>query len=552
MNYKLIIIAIFNFTLIIPITYYFKFFPTIISNTLTNLMILVLLSTYIITLIISVIIMEKNNRDYLLILSQSLIFIFILNLIPILRLSNPIIHDPYFYFVTTQNIIDYATLNPILINYYPTIEQQLHWPILELLTTNLTLVSGIDPFQFMRFLQPFIGTIIFLSTFILCKTVSNDNKISILAALIASLCALSLFLNSEFHPQSIAPLFFILLIYFYYKFKYSKIIRFGVLMLILILIFAMTHHFSSLFIGLFAIIYIVTVYILTKIKFLDSKFINLVNEIQNYNFWILIAVAMLSYHIYAYFQFIVGVSTPATSYNPQFSLISIGVPLYVTITNSSKWIVFFLALPAIYYSYKNRSQRVFQFSLIFLCFVIAGILGSTIMAIPTDRIIIFYYPFASLLAAITIFKMYDGVKSKKNIIRISLIGLIAITFICGVFSSQTPAYYFKNSEIDTFYWSSNDLSSAKSFENAGTWIYKYTNSSRLYATEFDTRSLTFYFGKIGKIYYYQSGIPLKFKGYVVVNPSIPYEYKDFNKINYLSNINTFYSDGEIIVGGNIK
>ena len=52
-----------------------------------------------------------------------------------------------------------------------------------------------------------------------------------------------------------------------------------------------------------------------------------------------------------------------------------------------------------------------------------------------------------------------------------------------------------------------------------------------------------------KYMYYQTGIPENFKGYVVVNPQIQYDYTNFSKEEYLNNINIFYSDGNIVVGG---
>lgn len=551
MNKKLSSIAILNFILIIPIAFYFKFFPTIISGIITNIIIFLLISAFIILLIYGTTMIGKDNKDYVYILPQSVIFIFLLSAIPNIRLEYPIIHDPYFYLVTTLNIIDYGTLQPMLSSWYPLIDQQLHWPVLELLTTNLVFLLNINPLHFMKFLVPLLGVVLFLLVFVLIKTVSNDNRISMLAALISSVSSLSIFINSEYHPQAIAPLFFILFIYFYYKFKNVNII-FGILMLLTILVFAMSHHFSSIFIGIFAIIYLITVFILTKFSFLDTKFLNLDNFIKDYNLWILIAVIMISYHFFVYFGFISGIVIDAFNSNSQISLITYGgnVPLYTTITNSMKWVVFLFALPAIYYSYKNRNKEQFQFAILFLCFILAGIIGSTIISMPLDRIIIFYYPFAAFFASITFLKLFNK-KNGRSHIKIAVIVIISIILLAGVFGSQTPAYFFKNTEVNIYYWSSNDLSSASSFENTGSWINDYTNKSKFYALEFDTRSLAFYYGHAGPyIYYYQDGIPNTFKGYIVLNPSIPYNYLNFSKQNYLNNIDTFYSDGRVIVGGN--
>lgn len=564
---KLLIISILLSFLLIPLLIYFTYFPTVINATITNLTIIILVSVFVLTAIFSLLLINKDDNEYYFILLQILIFVFMISAIPNLRLEAMSYHDPYYYTVTTLNIIQYNTLNPILQNWYPTIDQQLHWPVLELLTSHLVMISKIDVTQFGKFLLPFLSTISFLFIFILTKNISKDNRIALLSAIIVTLNGIWIFYYSEFHPQAFASMIFLIMIYFYFKYKNTKNMIFGMLMLITMLIFVLSHHFSSLFLAVFAVLFVITTFVLSHVNF-NNNFNLMINEIKDYNFWILIAVSSITYHIFGYFSFISSIFSESVNINPSVNVITTGanVPLLVTFLSATKWIIFLLAIPSIYLILKTvknisfersislKLKNEFIFLLLFILFFAAGILGSTILKVPSDRIIIFFYLFASFFAAMSFFKYYDNTNGKKKYIKAILIIIIFIPLFSGIFNSQSPAYFFKDSGIDTFYWASNDLSSYNSFQNGGNWIKNYTNSSQYYATEFDTRTLVFFYGQIGSLAYLQphsKNYELKdFKtGYVVINPNIPYDYSNnFNKTTYVENINVIFFDGNVLVG----
>ena len=114
---KLLSTSILLSFLLIPILIYFSYFPTIINATITNITIIILISTFVLFSIFSFLLIDKNNNEYYFILPQILLFIFIISAIPNLRLNVMSYHDPYYYIVTTLNIIQFNTLNPILQNF---------------------------------------------------------------------------------------------------------------------------------------------------------------------------------------------------------------------------------------------------------------------------------------------------------------------------------------------------------------------------------------------------------------------------------------------------
>ena len=172
-----------------------------------------------------------------------------------------------------------------------------------------------------------------------------------------------------------------------------------------------------------------------------------------------------------------------------------------------------------------------------------------VILLPLDRVLIYAYPFIAFFAALTVIKFYDKNKSKNFLITLLLI-LTCIPLIAGVVNASQPAFLFKDSQIDSFYWFSNNLSSVNNYDHVGVWIKNYTNDSRPIATEFDTRVLVTYFVESTKNSYYPYGTPDNFKGYFVFNPGIIYQYNNnFNKTEYVNTNNVFYDDGTIIVGG---
>ena len=480
---KLKIIALISYLLLVPMSLYFRYFPLIVNSTFTNVFILVLISAFILLVIYGTFKIDRKNSDFLLVLPQTLLFIFLVTAMPSIRLNFPPYGDSYYYLITTLNILHYGTLNPILNWWYPQISQQLSWPIMEIFTTSLVYLSNINVLQFVRFLLPFIGALFFLVIFILTKTIKNDNRLALLTAFFSSLSASILFYQSEYHPQAFAALIFMFMIYFYFKFKQSNKMIFGILMVITIFIFAASHHFSSLFIGLFALIYLFVIYLISKIGYIKKRFpISMQKLTRDYNLWILIAISMFAYQFFVFPNFILGNLQVITEASPNFTLVTTGVnvPIISTLLNATKYIVFFLTIPSVYiiWKYKDKFINENRVLILFICSIIAGLLGSVAIIIPLDRVIIYAYPFIAFFAALTIIKLYDEKKSKNLLIALLLM-LTCIPLIAGVINADLPAFLFKDPQITSYYWFSDNLSSVNNYNNVGAWIKDYSNNSNI-------------------------------------------------------------------------
>ena len=213
---ELKLIAIITYLLLALLAMYFKYFPNIITSAITNFFIIILIFTLISFLVYGAFLIKKNNDIYFL-LPQSLIFTFIARAVPNLRLSYPPLHDPYYHFVSTLNVIEYGTLRPILGWWYSGIDTQLHWPDMHLITTALVELTNIDVMQFFRFQEPFLGIVFFMAVFLLTKTITNNNGVALLAGLFASISDVIIFYQSEYHPQGISIVYFVLLLYAFAK-----------------------------------------------------------------------------------------------------------------------------------------------------------------------------------------------------------------------------------------------------------------------------------------------------------------------------------------------
>lgn len=180
------IIALITYLQLALLAIYFKRFPTIVNATITNLFIFMLVFTLTSLIVYGAFLVKKTDDIYFL-LPQSLIFTFIARAVPNLRLSYPPLHDPYYHFVCTLNVIEYGTLRPILGWWYSGVDTQLHWPDMHLITTALVEITNVDVMQFFRFQEPFMGIIFFMAVFLLTKIVTTNDSVALLAGLFASI-----------------------------------------------------------------------------------------------------------------------------------------------------------------------------------------------------------------------------------------------------------------------------------------------------------------------------------------------------------------------------
>jgi hypothetical protein len=529
---------------------YFKKFPTIINASVTNFFIFIAVFTLTLLLVYGAFILKKTTDLYFL-LPQSLIFSFIARAVPNLRLSYPPLHDPYFHFVCTLNVIEYGTLKPILGWWYGGVDRQLHWPDIHLITVSLVKITGIDTMQFFRFQEPAMGIVLFLAVFLLAKTVTESNSVALLAGLFASLNDILIFFQSEYHPEGISFVYFVLLLYTFIKSRQVIDVRYRCISLFIAMVFALSHYFTPFFLSIVFSSYVAVTLItkfLSNFSVIRDKYRNIFeNVISDHVYFLIVILFSLFYHLFvfsgAFYDFLYMASRPVVP----ASLVSIGqnsVPLFTSILSLSKWGLFILAIISIMLIFKTKNTNEFRLGVLVVCIMSGGVIGNYVVSSPLNRLIAYYVPFAAIFASLTLNRYIDGrfggVHKNRKVIVSILIASILMT--AGFFNSQTPAYFFKDTKIDTFYWYSNRLPSMNEYKSAGEWIGAFSGKNPSYRFEFDTRIIPFYYGK-------QSDSSLIYRpathslNYIMINPKIPYKDKMFIS----SNLNLIYNNNELDV-----
>lgn len=568
MQKKIKIISIITYLILLFLMLYFKIFPTIINSGVTNFLIIISMFSFFTLIVYGALNLKSTNEIYL-ILPQSLIFSFVVRAIPNLRFSYPPLQDPYYYLTVTQNILQYGSLTPFLSELYPNIVTYLHWPIMNITSVALNEVANWSLMQIFRFQEPLLGILFFLAVFILTRTVAKKDGIALIAALFASFSGPLIFYQSEFHAQGVAFIFFTFFLYFYIKSKSVNRMIFTGLLFIIILAFAFSHNFSSLFMGLFSLFFIMVLFIISEIPNFNNPNLKKISidakEIlgKDMNLFLTFGVILISYHVMAYFTFVKESFDTIRSAVPSAALITLGqnIPILFSFLNSTKWMLIALAIFSLIYIYKKYDKNELRLAILFLCTISAGLVGTFIVKSPTDRLIGFYMPFVSIFAAISVNMLYESDYSfklslhnhpfhfntnKNQILKIALIlSVSSIILTTGVLNSQSPSYFFKDTSPNNFYWYSNMIPEMSQYKSTGEWIESYVIKGFTFNTEFDSRVTPFYFGKVNydNIYYYDTKIGANSLGdgnFTIINPWITKR----EKTSYV-NQNKIYSSGEV-------
>jgi len=563
-NRPLKVIATITYLLLILIAAYFKYFPTIINSEITNILILLLVFALTSLLVYGSFIIQKSTDVYFL-LPQSLIFTFIARAIPNLRLSYPPLHDPYYLFVSTLNIIEYGTLEPILGWWYSGVDVQLHWPIMQLLTTTLAHITNVNVMQIFRFFQPTMGMIFFLAIYFLAKTVTKSEGVALLAGLFASINDIIIFYQAEYHPQGLSMIYFVLLVYVFIKSRQISDIRYRYLTIIFSIVFILSHYFTPLFLALIFCLYLIILLIIPLLSvhsvIKDKIYKTVKGTDSDKNLFMIVIVSSLGYHFLVYpsvVQMFLSMTSEFLISSPLVSFGQSNIPFITSVLSSFKWVLFVLALISILFIIKTKKTDEFRLAILFSCIVFAGIIGNYVIMLPTDRLIGFYIPFAVVFGSLTLHRFmscwFRDMKKNRKIMIVILVSTIII--LAGFFNSHTPAYYFQDSDENVYYWYSNILPSMDQYKAVAEWVNKYTSYVPYitkYGVEFDNRVTLFYFGTISynDVIFRYYHFPDYSNDYVVINPKIPYEdehgNKISNKLNLYENLNIIYTNSEVII-----
>ena len=562
-NTRLKEIAVAIYLLVIPLVLYFKYFPTIVNSLVTNALFLALLSILAALLVYGSFLI-KESRDVYLLLPQTLMIAFVVRAAPNLRLAYTFLHDPYFHYITATNTLNFGVTNAGLSWWYSNIYTQLLFPLMHLLTVTTVLTSGIDIGLLFRFQEPVLGALFVLAVFILARLALKNDGQALLSALIALGAQSVIFFQSEYHPQGLAFIYFAFLVYAFLKIGETKNRLMYGPFLVFLGALVLSHAFSSLFVGLFALfvgLFVIGIVlispVLARAPGVLPEFRKLLRDVsRDYTIWLLIAALAVTYQAWGSFRFFREMIGMAQSTPPPIQLLTVGqtVPLSYTFSNAVQYIWLLLAGVSLVLTVRTQSRIRVKCAILTAALLVVGLVGWWAAAIPVDRIIGFYTPLGALFVALTVFSIKDQwfPSVNKSLKTGLLIVLICLPIVAGVTNSQVPAFFFKDSNVNTFYWSSNDLSSANRQNTTGTWIYQHVPDQKaIINSEFDTLPAVFYFG-IHPAYVYSSNVSADYLSYVraqyvVVNPSIPYSGGS-DKAAYLNTINVVFDDGKLNVG----
>jgi len=553
-NKQLVFTLSLGYILTTLITAYIYFFPTFINPLFSDILI-VLGVLLLVSCLIYASIKAKSSREVALVLLGIMLLSILARSIPHLRLAYPPLADPYYYAISALNIIDYGTLQPILTDWFGGIRAHLHWPMMHLFTAGAVKITGIDSMWFFRFQQPLLGGIFALTVFALAKEVTRNNTIALLSALFASLSDVVIYYQSEYHPQGFAGIVFVLFLYIYLKSRGTGRLRYYVLALVCVGAFVLSHHFSSLFIALLALGFIGLNHLISILPQRIGRITQVARELRaDYNLWTIIAVGGLAYHFVGYSGLVRGFLRRfvEVSAEPSAALVAAGtgVPMLTTLLNSAKWGIFLLAIFSIVKVIRTPRPHQFRLLLLLACILLAGFVGTYIIWGPIDRMIVFYAPLVSIFAAMTVHRLFTLNRfsfRRTQVIRAATVLMVTLLLTAGFFnSSRVPAIYFKNSQVNNYYWYNNTLPRMNECKAAGEWTGLYIPGNSKIGTGWYTQAVPFFFGKrrhvnvIPSLYH-----PRRSVDYFMYEQSIKYSYEESKQLKYENELNMVYNNGEV-------
>jgi hypothetical protein len=497
---KILYCSIVSFCLLALYAAYLRYFPVIISSTITNIGIITLVVALLAVLVYEPFVISRQIDTYIL-LPQYLLFVFLVRAATTLRLTYQPLADPNYYTICTFNIIDFGTLEPLYSWWYPQVQQQLSWPDLHILGSVLTQLTDIYSVDVLRLSTPMYGMLFFLGVFVLAYIITRRSSVAFLAGLFASTAESVIFYQAEYHPQGLALVFFVFLIVLIFKYLLTGSLKVAVLVLLYFLAFTFAHHFSSLFFGIFSI-YMFAVLSLPRTIFVRVlRFDPFSHRRVSSIIWLLASLLMFFNHFYRYSSFMDVVESSLNQrIAPMGELITGGadVPLQATLMNSTKYILLLLALVSVLYILKTRDENEFFSAILLFGVLFSGVIGTFIAFIPVDRLIGFYIPFAAIFASLTLIRFKETwfTRLRPSTKTTAVIAISLVILIAGPFNSMAPAIILHDLPKDPYYWHDNDFSAFSSFGIPGYWIKENVNPDTTFSTYNGTYMIPFFYGRI--------------------------------------------------------
>ena len=503
----LLVWAILTYALIALLLLYFRFFPVIVNPVVTNALILSALLFFVVSIVASVL-MVRTRADLLLVLPVIALSTFLVRAIPNLRLALPPLHDPYYHFICTENILKYGNLESQVNGWYEYAPLQLHWPDMHLLTVDLNLVAGVDLMDLYRFQEPLIGVAFMLGVFILARAVTKSDRIALMAAIIASFSDVVIFYQAEYHPQGLALVFFTLILFAFLRSRDRATIPFAAVFMILVGSMTLSHHFSSLLMCILAVGAIAVSLIVARMGWFEYT---RANFLRDQNTWLLLGVLTLSYHVFVYIaplkEFISlllpGISAVASVVAFDLSAPS-SYPVALSLLKALKYVAIALAFGFLLFLVARKKMDINKVWLVIVLVPLLafGALASLIPSAPSDRVLAFAMPLIGVFAGILVISFFNEREAgswRQTGFAATVVVLLVVSFpvLGGIMNSTSaPAYFLQEDDPNKNYWYDNNLPDMVNYRYSSLWTNMTTSPDSVIGVEFDTKTIMLYFAGV--------------------------------------------------------
>jgi hypothetical protein len=452
----------------------------------------------------------RTGRDWALLGGHALIAGFLVRSIPVVLLPYPPLHDGYYYFVSAINVAEEGSLSPVLANWYSQVGQQLHWPLLQLLTTQLSSWSGTPLVELWRFLPPALGSLTFVAVSLVTYAAFEDWRIASVAGLLATFSDIVLFYQMEYQPQGLAITLFTFFVYTVLLSRSSSAPGVRLIALIVGAAFLFTHHASTLALAalLLPVLFLTLAARLVLSYGLSERLPRLIrvsggivtsatSQLMPFlSIAVLLVVASISLHVYystEIFRAALAELDPSTWFSASTGSGPQPTAL-VYLLRLGKFLLFPLALVGVVATVRLHRPSSYLLAVLFASLSLGALASSIIVPGAGSRLLALWFPFAAVFAAYALTLVARSSISSRTVVVLAIATYCAI----GVIDAQLPAlpYLFQGVARSEGAWFGNALPRTDRTALAGTWLVNHAEKHSTFAVDFSTRMAPFYFGRI--------------------------------------------------------
>ena len=436
------------------------------------------------------------------------------------------------------------------------------WPLIHIFSSTISMLTKIEPLSIAKIVPSFISSLIVLPLYLFVHSIYNNKRIALLSCLIFGSVPQFVNFTALFVRETFAIYFFVLFVFILYIAKKREEYRLKFLLLFLIPIIILSHHFTSFLLIIFLTIFMffskLIPYIYRK-KYEQQKF----SKINITTFYFIILTSLFIYWVYittfifndfsSIFFEIIG-EKEFISYSGKINL---GAPI-VTLQGNIIFYGFFLfngiiclVLLMKFLAHKTKniieetSCTMFLYFCFFSGFLSLFFLGSIIYP---DRFI----PFGLLFGIIPLIVFLFS--AKKPITKKILFLIIVAFLIFNIYNIDTKYYTGKASQ-DGEVCTEKEYAIAETI-NVPDIYYGYSGVSQaiydVQRVDFmhgrkDPISITTDFFDISNIAIINEGMYLRYLEYTKIKSLITYDrlitvlsYKNLNDINKISDLGDIY------------